>query len=53
MLDLPDETLVQILAALSYVDVTGIIRVCRSWRALRSAEPFRAAREAVDEASSS
>ena len=50
MLNLPDETVVEILAVLPYVEITNcVVRVCRSWRALRTSEHFSATRAAVDE----
>ena len=49
MLDLPDETIMCILAALPYIDLAVIVRVCRNWHALRSAVPFSVIREAEDE----
>ena len=47
---LPDETLVQILAALSGIEIsTAVVRVSQTWHELRSSTIFRAARAAVDE----
>ena len=50
MLDFPDETIVQILAALPYAVILSIVvRVCRKWHELRSSAHFLDARAAVDE----
>ena len=50
MMDLPDETVVQILAALPYLDIaTSVVHVCRSWHELRVSKHLSAARAVVDE----
>ena len=50
MRDLPDVTVLQILAALPYTVIANVVVcVCRDWHALRSSEPFLAARAEVGE----
>ena len=47
---LPEETVVEILAALPYTEISiNVVRVCRKWHELRSSEHFRATRAVVDE----
>ena len=49
MQDLPDVSVVDILSALPYTQLTAVLCVCRKWHELRASEPYRAARAAMDE----